>query len=139
MFDADLGLPILLPKARETCQALTPESPDGIFGGLYINIFNIHMIAHLIGWWAKMMMIRDWHMCWIASIGWEIVEVMNKQFQINMNECWWDHLFLDLFGMNFAGKVIAYYYMSYYGYKFLPWASDPRLANEKVEELPAGQ
>ena len=79
IFDNDLGEPYLLGKSRETCAAFTPNSPTGnIMNGIWVNIWNIHFVAHLLGWYLKFIMCRDWYLIWVVSISWEIMEVVMR-------------------------------------------------------------
>lgn len=80
VFDNDLGAPYLMGKSREDCRVFTPDHPEFIMGGIWRNVINIHFVAHLIGWWTKMTIIRDWYLCWICSISWELFEVFGRQF-----------------------------------------------------------
>jgi hypothetical protein len=50
------------------------------------------LFAHLLGWWAKTLMIRDPILCHILSFLFEILEYMFTHVQPNFNECWWDHV-----------------------------------------------
>jgi hypothetical protein len=45
--------------------------------------------AHTFGWWAKMVMLRDWRLCWILGILWELLEYSFQHILPNFHECWW--------------------------------------------------
>merc|ERR1719376_1343920 len=52
---------------------------------------------------VKAMVLRHRGICWIASVGWELVELSTKYFIPNFAECWWDHIILDLALCNALG------------------------------------
>ena len=43
-------------------------------GGAWPLIGNMHFFSHLIGWFLKMIAIRDWYMVWVLSLFWEVLE-----------------------------------------------------------------
>jgi len=45
--------------------------------------------AHTFGWCAKMIMLRDWRLCWILGILWEVLEYSFQHILPNFHECWW--------------------------------------------------
>lgn len=72
----------------------------------YANIMNqmdIFVPAHIFGWYFKALMIRDYYLCWILSIMFEIMEYSFAHHLNNFNECWWDHWILDVLLCNAIG------------------------------------
>lgn len=92
-FDPKLGVPLPEKSYAEDCRIYTPENPTSLFFNLY-DAIDVHFIAHLSGWWFKMMIIRDVKLCWIASALFEIMEVTFRHWLPNFWECWWDHVTL---------------------------------------------
>jgi hypothetical protein len=39
---------------------------------LFVIFVAIRFVAHALGWWGKMVMFRDWGVCWLLSIGFEV-------------------------------------------------------------------
>lgn len=93
-FDPKLGEPLPEKSYAEDCRIFTPENPTNQFANLYDATFDIHFVAHLMGWWFKMMIIRDVKVCWICSVLFEILEVTFRHWLPNFWECWWDHVFI---------------------------------------------
>lgn len=50
------------------------------------------MISHFVGWWGKMLMLRDPNLCHFLSFTFEILEYLFTYLQPNFAECWWDHV-----------------------------------------------
>eukprot|EP00944_MAST-04C_sp_MAST-4C-sp1_P005151 g5151.t1 len=70
-------------------------------------VYDEFMVAHLFGWVVKALIIRDWYILFLLGFGFEVLEI-TFQYQLkNFNECWWDHLILDLFGANLVGMIVG--------------------------------
>jgi len=106
-FDEGLGNPLKEKSYAEDCALFDTDHPKGLLGPL-IDSIDFFVFAHAAGWAVKFMIIRDWTICWICSIGFELCELMFRYILPNFWECWWDHLLLDLFGMNLLGMWIGY-------------------------------
>lgn len=48
--------------------------------------------THFIGWWLKTLIIRDYWLCNVLSIGFELLEYSLQHQLPNFSECWWDHV-----------------------------------------------
>eukprot|EP00929_Paragymnodinium_shiwhaense_P077172 TRINITY_DN39726_c0_g1_i2.p1 TRINITY_DN39726_c0_g1~~TRINITY_DN39726_c0_g1_i2.p1 ORF type:complete len:495 (+),score=57.65 TRINITY_DN39726_c0_g1_i2:89-1573(+) len=59
------------------------------------QIFGIWFIAHCIGWWAKMLMLRDIAVCITYSTFFEFTELTLQFLVPEFQECWWDSIILD--------------------------------------------
>ena len=91
-FDPKLGEPLPEKSYADDCRIYTPEHPVNAFNNVYEAVYDVHFIAHLGGWWFKMMIIRDVKVCWICSIMFEILEITFRHWLPNFWECWWDHV-----------------------------------------------
>ena len=82
------------PESRENldCRVFTPEHPESMWFNIYDKVVEIHFIAHLAGWFIKVLIFRDVLCCWIASITFEIIELSLKHWVYSYIECWWDHV-----------------------------------------------
>ena len=115
--DDDLSkVPFLMKKSREDCRIFTPDHPDSIIAGMWGNLINVHAFAHWGGWLVKMIMYHDWYWVWVCATSWEFVEIIFRHNQFNFWECWWDHMFLDVFGCNCLGMIMGYLILK----KFFP-------------------
>ena len=62
---------------------------------IYRQIFSLWFLAHSVGWFAKMLMLRDLWTCLIYSTVFELIELTLQAFVPEFQECWWDSLILD--------------------------------------------
>ncbi|RUP51184.1 phosphatidyl serine synthase-domain-containing protein [Jimgerdemannia flammicorona] len=53
------------------------------------------VLAHLLGWYGKAVVLRDYWFCWILSVMFEIMEYSLAHQLNNFAECWWDHVSLE--------------------------------------------
>eukprot|EP00752_Nemacystus_decipiens_P016278 g14557.t1 len=79
--------------------------------------------AHLIGWWCKMCLFRDWGVCWVLSIGFELLELSMGWLVPQFHECWWDSLIIDLLGANVLGMTLGYYTLRFLETRTFDWNS----------------
>jgi hypothetical protein len=50
------------------------------------------VLAHVVGWFAKTLLLRDAYLCLFLSIMFEIWEMTFQHQLPNFAECWWDHV-----------------------------------------------
>jgi phosphatidylserine synthase 2 len=113
------------------CRLYTPENPTSKFANLMETI-DVFVLGHLIGWLVKSLIFRNNIMSWTMSIMFEIHELSLKHWLPNFNECWWDHLLLDLFGMNLLGILVGNYVQHYLKLERFHWFFDPTDKSEKL-------
>lgn len=124
---------VLLPERNyaDDCRLYTAETPEKLYiANLYDNIYDVHFVAHLAGWWFKMMIIRDTKIAWIVSITFELVEISYRHMLPNFWECWWDQMFLDLFGCNMAGIIMGAWTIKWMGISRINWLYKKPTANK---------
>ena len=131
IFDDNLGKPLPERSYADDCRLFTPEHPTSYFANFSDAVFDVHFVAHFVGWWGKMMIMRDWYLAWACSIGFEICEITFRHWLPNFYECWWDHLFLDLFGCNLIGIILGHYTIKYFGSSRLRWIWDPKTPKKR--------
>ena len=124
LFDDRLGKPLPERSYGEDCRLYTPEL-ESSFHNFTDAVFDVHFIAHLMGWWFKVMIIRDTKVLWACSILFEILELTFRHWLPNFYECWWDHLILDLFGCNFLGIILGLFTLRMLKVDKLTWVYDP--------------
>jgi phosphatidylserine synthase 2 len=106
------------------CRLSTPEEPMKF----WTTIFDIFLLAHSMGYWAKMVVIRDWRIVTAVSLGFELVEVTFQHQLPNFKECWWDHVICDILICNGGGTVLGYITLKLFGAKPYHWA--------RLEDIP---
>ena len=52
---------------------------------------------------CKALIMRDYQLLWVLSIGFELMELTFQHMLPNFNECWWDSWILDVAVCNFLG------------------------------------
>mmetsp|Transcript_5302 Transcript_5302/g.10391 ORF Transcript_5302/g.10391 Transcript_5302/m.10391 type:complete len:141 (+) Transcript_5302:532-954(+) len=62
---------------------------------IYRQVFGLWFFAHVIGWWAKMLILRDLWTCLVYSTVFELTELTLQCLVPEFQECWWDSIFLD--------------------------------------------
>jgi hypothetical protein len=55
---------------------------------------DIFVVAHALGWYGKSLIVRDYWLCWILSVTFELLEYSLAHHLNNFAECWWDHVSL---------------------------------------------
>ncbi|KAL9254747.1 CDP-diacylglycerol--serine O-phosphatidyltransferase 1-like protein [Drosera capensis] len=114
----DLGIELPERSYAADCRIYVPENTTNRFKNVYDTVFDEFVLAHIVGWWGKAIMIRNQPLLWLLSIGFEFMEFqfifkgnyLAFRFQLtfrhmlpNFNECWWDSIVLDILICNWFG------------------------------------
>jgi len=121
IFHPSQGNPLPEKNYADDCRVFTPENPVSQYFNIYENVYDVHFVAHLAGWWFKMMIIRDAKIAWVISFSFELIEISFRHWLPNFWECWWDHMFLDLFGCNMFGIWLGSLTIKYIGVSRINW------------------
>uniref|UniRef100_A0A0C9S9T1 CDP-diacylglycerol--serine O-phosphatidyltransferase n=1 Tax=Wollemia nobilis TaxID=56998 RepID=A0A0C9S9T1_9CONI len=108
------------------CRIYTPENPKSRFNNVYETLFDEFVIAHVLGWWGKAIMIRNQPLLWLLSIGFEMMEVTFNHMLPNFNECWWDSIILDIMICNWFGIWAGMKTVRYFDGKTYEWVGISR-------------
>ncbi|XP_071809454.1 phosphatidylserine synthase 2-like [Asterias amurensis] len=120
--DPALGKPLPEQSYAENCKIYDPEGhPDNPWANLWDKI-DVFVIGHLLGWYFKMLMIRDYWVCWVISIMFEVLEYSLEHQLPNFAECWWDHWVLDVIICNGAGIWLGMKTLNYLNMKKYQWS-----------------
>jgi phosphatidylserine synthase 2 len=79
------------------------------------------VVAHVLGWVVKAMMLRDYWILWILSVMFEVMEYSLQHQLPNFAECWWDHWILDVLVCNWLGLWIGMKYNKFMEVKEYSW------------------
>lgn len=114
LFDSSLGVELPEKSYAEDCSlslsALLPKLDEFV-------------LAHIVGWYAKALILRDYWLCWILSVMFEVMEY-SLQFQLpNFAECWWDHWILDVALCNALGIWAGMKTCEFFSMKTYQWRS----------------
>ncbi|CAM9297857.1 unnamed protein product, partial [Phaeothamnion confervicola] len=106
--DARRFLAVILPDLKDPSPAAMPPEISGAAAGtaavslpspapmecaitagaIWRQLTEIWFVAHVAGWWMKMCIFRDWNICWVLSIGFEILELSLGWLVPQFKECW---------------------------------------------------
>lgn len=82
---------------------------------------DIFVISHFIGFWAKTLFLRDWWICSVVSIMFEVLEYTLEHQLPNFSECWWDHWIMDVLLSNGIGIYCGMKTLNYLKMKPYHW------------------
>lgn len=106
--DSSLGKPLEEREYASDCRVFTPEK-EHMFQNIYECVMDEFFLAHLFGWFAKALIIRNWGVLWALSLIFEVIEVTFQEGLPNFNECWWDHIIIDVLVCNYCGMYFIYF------------------------------
>ncbi|CAN0152971.1 unnamed protein product [Ascophyllum nodosum] len=92
------------------------------FSAVLSQLREVWFLAHLLGWWCKMCLFRDWGVCWVLSISFELLELSMGWLVPQFHECWWDSLIIDLLGANLLGMVLGLYTLRFLETRTFDWS-----------------
>jgi phosphatidylserine synthase 2 len=85
------------------------------------NQMDAFVISHTLGSFVKGLLFRDYWICWILSIAFEILEYSLAHQLPNFAECWWDHWVLDVILCNGIGIYIGIKTIEYLQWEKYHW------------------
>lgn len=104
----DLGVPQPERNYADDCRIYTPEDPHSSFAVVRATVLEVYSLAHVLGWFLKMIVIRDLKLCWFLSCFFEFLEISLRFQMPNFYECWWDSVVLDVLVCNAIGIYLGY-------------------------------
>jgi len=120
-FDPSLGKPLPEIDYGSNCVFYDTEHEDP-FHNLKTK-FDWFVPAHLIGWWAKAIIMRDFWFTNVLSVLFEINEYSLEHQLPNFHECWWDHWIMDAVLCNGVGIYLGMLTCHYLEIKEYNWRS----------------
>ncbi|GER32806.1 phosphatidylserine synthase [Striga asiatica] len=84
----DLGVELPERSYGSDCRIYVPENLTSRFKNVYDILFDEFVLAHILGWWGKAIMIRNQPLLWVLSIGFELMEVKRTLGQFTPSR--WD-------------------------------------------------
>lgn len=137
ILDPNLGVPLPEKEYAKNCEIFTPEHPDSYFANVKGNLFDMYILAHSLGWWIKMLIVRDVKLCLFLSVFFEFLEISLRHQLPNFWECWWDSLILDVIVCNGGGIFMGWLTCRMFEVKQYYWGvgDDPRSQSGKFSAL----
>ena len=120
----------------EDCRIYTPGDAGGPFARVRESV-DIFFVAHVVGWWAKGVFLRDWRLGWALSFTWEILEYSFQSILPNFIECWWDHWIEDFLLCNGLGLWLGMLTVGALNAKTYDWTGTDR--DEPIARDPLSQ
>uniref|UniRef100_A0A0D9YD91 CDP-diacylglycerol--serine O-phosphatidyltransferase n=1 Tax=Oryza glumipatula TaxID=40148 RepID=A0A0D9YD91_9ORYZ len=121
------GLGVELPERSygSDCRMYVPENPTNRFINIQETLFDEFVIAHVLGWWGKAVMIRNQLLLWVLSVGFELMELTFRHMLPNFNECWWDSIWAGMHTVRyFDGKTYEWVKRSLCQFTPAKWDKD---------------
>ncbi|CAF1529748.1 unnamed protein product, partial [Didymodactylos carnosus] len=104
--DPELGKPLPDKDYGGSCRIYDWENPSDPFHS-FRDKMDGFVLSHFFGWWLKTLILRDFWLCWVTSIGFEVLEYSLEHQLPNFSECWWDHWILDALICNGGGIYLG--------------------------------
>ncbi|GFT57127.1 phosphatidylserine synthase 2 [Nephila pilipes] len=118
--DKNLGKPLSEKKYGGNCLLYDSSHPSDPFHNIWDKM-DIFVPTHFFGWWIKTLMLRDWWICTVMSIMFEILEYTLEHQLPNFSECWWDHWLMDALICNGLGIYLGMITLKYLSMKPYHW------------------
>ena len=121
--DPTLGVPLPEKDYGGSCKIYDPDNKENPFHNFWDKMDGF-VPTHFFGWWLKTLILRDYWLCNVMSIGFELLEYSLQHQLPNFSECWWDHWILDFLvcnglGIYFGMKTCEYFAMKPYDWRGL--------------------
>ncbi|KAK3583279.1 hypothetical protein CHS0354_011167 [Potamilus streckersoni] len=118
-FDASLGKPLPEKDYGGNCFIYDPNATDP-WHNLWDKL-DLFVPVHFFGWWGKTLVLRDWWLCMVLSIMFEVLEYTLEHQLPNFSECWWDHWIMDALVCNSGGIYLGMKTLNYLSMKPYHW------------------
>ena len=118
--DPTLNKPLDFRAYGGSCVVYDSGHPDGPWHNLFDKM-DIFVIGHLVGWFFKALILRDFWLTNVISFCFELPEYTFEHQLPNFSECWWDHWVLDFLICNGTGIFLGMMYVKYLSIKEYKW------------------
>ncbi|XP_066941622.1 phosphatidylserine synthase 2-like [Macrobrachium rosenbergii] len=118
--DSKLGEPIEEKEYGGNCRLFDHEAPNDPYHNIWDKL-DLFVPLHFFGWWMKTLLLRDWWLCWVVSVMFEILEYTLEHQLPNFSECWWDHWIMDALVCNGLGIYCGLQTLKYFSMKTYHW------------------
>ncbi|KAK6184097.1 hypothetical protein SNE40_006629 [Patella caerulea] len=120
--DSSLGRPLPEKSYGGKCDIYDYSNPSDPWHNLK-DKFDGFVPTHFFGWWLKTLILRDWWLCTVLSIMFEVLEYTLEHQLPNFSECWWDHWIMDALVCNGLGIYLGMKTLRYLSMKPYHWRS----------------
>ncbi|CBZ53624.1 putative phosphatidylserine synthase [Neospora caninum Liverpool] len=85
------------------------------------QLTSVWFISHVVGWLGKMVILRNWGLCLLYSIFFELGELSFHWLVPELCECWWDSIFIDALLSNVSGMLLGAVFMKFINMHQYDW------------------
>lgn len=118
--DGQLGRPLPEKDYGGNCLLYDTGRPNDPFHNFWDKI-DVFVSVHFFGWWLKTLILRDWWLCMVISVMFEVIEYTLEHQLPNFSECWWDHWLMDVLVCNGLGILLGMMTLNYLSMKPYHW------------------
>lgn len=118
--DSKLGVPLEERSYGGNCRIYDRDVPEDPFHNIWDKL-DLFVATHFFGWWLKTLVLRDWWLCTVLSVMFEVLEYTLEHQLPNFSECWWDHWVLDVAVCNGLGIYLGLLTLKYFSMKTYHW------------------
>nr|XP_045618708.1 phosphatidylserine synthase 2-like isoform X1 [Procambarus clarkii] len=118
--DPKLGKPMEEKDYGGNCRLYDDDNPEDPYHNIWDKL-DLFVPLHFFGWWLKTLLLRDWWLCWVISVMFEILEYTLEHQLPNFSECWWDHWIMDALLCNGLGIFCGLQSLKYFSMKTYHW------------------
>ncbi|CAG0884763.1 unnamed protein product [Cyprideis torosa] len=104
--DSRLGVPLEEKEYGGNCVIYDESRLDDPFHNVKDKL-DLFVPLHFFGWMLKTLVLRDWWLCWVISVMFEVLEYTLEHQLPNFSECWWDHWIMDALVCNGLGIFVG--------------------------------
>ncbi|XP_016572744.2 CDP-diacylglycerol--serine O-phosphatidyltransferase 1 isoform X3 [Capsicum annuum] len=122
----NLGIELPERSYGADCRLYAPENPTNRFKNVYDTLFDEFVLAHILGWWGKAIMIRNQPLLWVLSIGFELMEVRSLMASFN---CFKQRLFILKYNHFILGIWAGMRTVRYFDGRTYEWVGISRQPN----------
>merc|ERR1712000_354487 len=122
LIDSNLGQKLEEKVYAQDCRVYTPDHPNGNFANVMEIVNDEFVVAHLLGWFGKALILRDFWFITVYSVLFEVWELTFAHQLANFHECWWDHIIIDILICNGLGAWLGLQVCQYLEMQDYDWA-----------------
>ncbi|CAD5125368.1 DgyrCDS13607 [Dimorphilus gyrociliatus] len=118
--DDDLGKPLPEKSYGGNCLIYDRNNTEDPWHNVWDKMDGF-VVIHFVGWWLKTLILRDYWLCMVISIMFEVLEYTFEHQLPNFSECWWDHWIMDALVCNGLGIYLGMKTLNYLSMKRYHW------------------
>ncbi|CAG0920925.1 unnamed protein product [Notodromas monacha] len=118
--DPSVGVPLEEKSYGGNCRIYDTDTPEDPYHNFWDKM-DLFVPLHFFGWMLKTLILRDWWICTVLSISFELLEYTFEHQLPNFSECWWDHWILDALLCNGLGIYVGIQVLNFFSLRTYYW------------------